>query len=384
MPRRRLYGFGMSNGTTLSVARRAPAASRSYPHQAFVETRLAPHFRQMRKDLTRRSRSWAPTGTAKRPRLGLPARTQTTTVRRRKSGGGSRKGIHGGNSGIYVRSARPTSSYMRDASKSLQMISRNAGNTIQCDAGRQETAEIAHRIQDYNDDINNVQEAYQAGMTIAGAYSQRYNRALIESLTVKTQFQNASNAVVKARVFVVTPRADIYYDTATPAGYLTPKEAFLKGLDEVNSTRGTPLADPETQVNVPLTASPLFNTYWKIVQKNNIVLDPGATYTHTLKVQYNTTWRRERYRLQNLTSIKWWDHYIVVQLFGTPAKDTEHGTITTSPGQLFWTQDSHFRWRIADFTRPGRIISNTLTNTVDANVDVLNDDSGTKEDYLQV
>lgn len=195
----------------------------------------------------------------------------------------------------------------------------------------------------------------------------------LQGVTAEVTFNNATGSHQLVDIYDIVARKDIPLASATGAIYpvATPYEAWQTGMFDQNvSASGPPT--PDAIIGSKPTDSVVFNNYYRIVKRTELVLPQNATHLHKVNINVNRTFNLTELSVMSkyLGGIKDVTHYTMVVVRGGIGFDVAGGVTSTIAPWVRWISLENFRFSFLQASGSTFKYNNMITNP--ENITVLN------------
>lgn len=152
------------------------------------------------------------------------------------------------------------------------------------------------------------------------------NRVLVESVLSELTFTNLSNAAAEVEMYDIICKRDVLESASISIGetaYITPGSVEDYIRVGVNAAAGRP-ADSNYSAIVGTSPydSQFFQTYFKVVRKQHVMLGSGASHRHQSMLKINKVINQSLAGSSDLALIKGYTHIVLLQVRGVAGYDT--------------------------------------------------------------
>jgi len=248
----------------------------------------------------------------------------------------------------------------------------NAADIIQGTPGQQKTKSVGQWFS--MADIVNLSVMVPSILTTQGVTPTHF---FLQGVTAEVTLNNATATPQMVDVYDIVARRDIPLQSVTGAPYSvnTPYDAWITGMFDQNVGSASPgLPIPSDIFGAKPTDSQIFNDYYRIVRRTELVLPQNATHVHKVNINVNRSLNLTEVSVmkQYLGGLKDVTHYTMCVVRGGIGLDfTAEVTTSVSP-YIRYISLENYRFSFLQASGSEWKYSNTLTNAEDVRVLQLN------------
>jgi len=223
-------------------------------------------------------------------------------------------------------------------------------------------------------DIVNLSQMVPTIVTTQGTTPTHFH---LQGVSAECTLNNCTATPQMVDVYDIVARRDIPLQTATGASYSvnTPYDAWITGMFDQNVGSAAPgLPIPSDIFGAKPTDSQIFNDYYRIVRRTELILPQNATHVHKVNLNVNRVMNLTEISVmkQYLGGIKDVTHYTMCVVRGGLALDFDAEVTTTVSPYIRYVLLENYRFSFLQASGSEWKYSNTLTNAEDVRVLQLN------------